>query len=332
MEGWGDYFGDTPNHNGERTSPTPVHLPGRVVQIASSNSDEFALLSNGRVYEWGLGEDGELGNGSRSDSLTKPVRVAFPAGVSIAFLAEDAMPYNTSLAVDTNGNAWGWGDNSYGSLCLGDTVPRTRPVQLPFNHVTAVAGAGDHALYDSDGTVYACGTNHSGDLGIGSTKHSFVPTKVSALPVGQVTELVASSTNSGALLKDGTYFDWGFNGSGQLGDGESGTFSTTPVRVALPAGVANAAQGGSSYSNGQTLVTLTNGSVWTWGNDTWGQLGDGGDVAQPSPIPLVPLAGVAYVEVATGGATSYGVTASGDVYAWGCNTRGRSAMGRSVLT
>jgi alpha-tubulin suppressor-like RCC1 family protein len=305
------------------------------VQIASSNSDEFALLSNGRVYEWGLGEDGELGNGSRSDSLTKPVRVAFPVGVSIAFLAKDAMPYNTSLAVDTNGNAWGWGDNSYGSLCLGDTLPRIRPVELPFNHVTAVAGAGDHALYDADGTVYACGTNHSGDLGIGSTKHSFVPAKVSALPVGQVTELVASSTNSGALLSDGTYFDWGFNGSGQLGDGESGTFSTTPVRVTLPADVADAAQGGSSYSNGQTLVTLTNGSVWTWGNDTWGQLGDGGDVAQPSPIPLVPPAGVAYVEVATGGATSYGVTASGDVYAWGCNTRGEignGTVGTDVLS
>jgi alpha-tubulin suppressor-like RCC1 family protein len=68
------------------------------------------------------------------------------------------MPFDTGLAVDTKGHAWGWGDNQGGELCLGNHKQHLTPVRLPFSHVTAVAGAFDHALYDARGQVWASST------------------------------------------------------------------------------------------------------------------------------------------------------------------------------
>ena len=127
------------------------------------------------------------------------------------------MPYDTGLAVNTRGNVWGWGDNGGGELCLGNTTEYAAPVELPLAGVTALAGASNHALYDARGTVYACGQNVDGDLGDGTRYNSTTPRRVARLGGLPVTTLVASFANSGALLSDGRYFDWGFNGSGQLG-------------------------------------------------------------------------------------------------------------------
>ena len=120
------------------TSPASVRLPGRVAEVASSNSSEYALLANGSVYAWGLGNAGQLGDGATKDSFTKPVRVRFPARVKIASLPIDVMPFDTGLAVDTTGHVWGWGDNQGGELCLGNRQKHLTPVRLPFSHVTAV--------------------------------------------------------------------------------------------------------------------------------------------------------------------------------------------------
>ena len=87
-------------------------LPGKVAEVATSNSTEYALLTNGTVYAWGQGDHGELGDGATTNSFTTAVQVEFPAGVTIASLPTDAMPYDTALAVDTNGNVWGWGRNA----------------------------------------------------------------------------------------------------------------------------------------------------------------------------------------------------------------------------
>ena len=194
-------------------------VPGPVAEIGTSNSTEYALLTNGSLYAWGLGTQGQLGDGRRANSLERPVLVRFPAGVRIASIPADVMPYDTGLAVDSRGNVWGWGENGGGELCLGNTRLHRTPVRLPLTGVTALAGASNHALYDAHGTVYACGQNVNGDLGDGSRRNSTIPVKVKRLHGSSVTRLVASFANSGALLADGRYFDWGFDGTGQLGDG-----------------------------------------------------------------------------------------------------------------
>ena len=124
---------------------------------------------------------------------------------------------------------------------------------------------------------------------------------------------MASFANSGALLNNGEYFDWGYNAKGQLGSGRLGGQSDVPVRVRLQAAVVQVAQGGSIWFNGQTLVMLSNGSLWAWGADDFGQLGDGRKRAQPSPIRFQSPAGVTYESIATGSATSYAISTTGAV-------------------
>src|SRR6202034_1539610 len=113
--------------------------------------------------------------------------------VQIASLPTDVMPFDTAMAVDTNGNAWGWGLNERGELCLGNDALQPVTVELPLPNVTALAGAWNHAVYDSNGRVYSCGDGSSGVLGDGGTRASEVPVRVLGLNGVTVTALVSSA-------------------------------------------------------------------------------------------------------------------------------------------
>jgi alpha-tubulin suppressor-like RCC1 family protein len=333
VEHWGSFFGASKNVNYDlAVSPVAVTVPGTVAQIGTSNSTQYALLTNGSLYAWGLGNEGQLGDGGLANSFSKPVLVRFPSGVKIASIPADAMPFDAALAVDTEGNVWGWGQNGQGELCLWNPRTYTVPVKLPLSQVTALAGASNHVLYDADGTVYSCGGNGAGDLGDGSRRSSATPVKVAGLDGALVTRLVASFANSGALLSNGEYFDWGYDGNGQLGDGQFQRSSDVPVRVKLPDPVTQVAQGGSIWDNGQTLVMLSNGSLWAWGANFSGQLGVGTTLAQASPVRFYPPAGVTYKTLATGAITSYAISTTGKVYAWGASPVGQVGNGGRVTT
>ncbi len=328
---WGAFFGDRYGDT-DLTSVPEAMRPAdnsRVVQVASSNSDVYELLADGTVWAFGQGTYGELGDGRTGNAFTAPVRVAFPAGVSIAFLATDAMPYDTALAVDTAGNAWGWGLNQRGELCLGNEQQYKTPVQLPLTGVTTLAGAGDHAVYDARGRVVSCGSGRNGVLGDGKTASSTTPVPVTGLNGAMVTQLVSAFDNAGALTSSGTFYDWGFSPAGQLGNGTTGGYSAVPVRVIILdfALITQVAEGGSSPGNGQTLAKLADGTTWAWGNDTWSQLGDAGIRAQAYPVEFFPPSGVTYAALASGGTTSYAIDTTGKVWAWGNGKNGQIGNG-----
>jgi Regulator of chromosome condensation (RCC1) repeat len=331
VEHWGVVFGDINGFWDLHKTPVTVTLPGKVTQIGTSNSDEYALLSDGSVYAWGMNLQGQLGDGKDVNSFETPVRVDFPKGVKIAFLATDAMPYDSALAVDTSGHAWAWGDNSGGEFCLGNTREYFTPVELPFSDVTLLAGADAHALFYSRGTAYSCGDNVQGDLGDGNTAASTTPVRITGLGKSRVTALVASFDNSGALLANGQYYDWGYNADGQLGSGKAGGWSDVPVHVQLPGPVTQVALGGSIWHNGQTLALLRGGALWAWGADWSYQLAQGTRGTQPVPVQVILPKGVRFTMLATGSGTCYGVTRAGNVYAWGANYDGQIGDGSLIL-
>jgi alpha-tubulin suppressor-like RCC1 family protein len=329
VQHWGAYA-DLFTIRDVRTRPVGLRLPGRVAEISTSNSTDYALLTNGQVYAWGLGKHGQLGNGRTGNSFRHPVRVQFPPGVRIKSIPIDVMPYDIGLALDTTGHVWGWGLNNAGQLCLGGTRMHTRPVKLPFADVTSYAGAGGHAQYEAHGRVYACGLNHEGELGDGTVKSSTRPVVVRLPRSAQVRKLVASYANSGAVLANGTYYDWGLNAAGQVGIGTRGGPVAMPVQVKLPHRVRQVFQGGSLPRNGQTLALLSNGALYAWGDGRQYQLGTGNTRSQPLPVLVGLPAGLSFRVVATGGATSYGITRHGNVFAWGANGLGQVGNGSTT--
>jgi alpha-tubulin suppressor-like RCC1 family protein len=307
-------------------TPTPVAgITGRVVQIATSNSNGYALTSSGTVWAWGVASYGELGDGTTPAYSTRAVKVDFPTGIKITSLA-NPMPFDGALAIDAHGHAWGWGLNPNGDLCLSGDM-ELRPVELPLRDVTLATGARTHALFSSGGKVYACGSGQYGVLGTGSTADSSVPVPVVGLPsTAQVTALTSSWEGSGALLSTGAYYNWGYNAVGQLGNGTT-TDSAVPVMVSLPAAVRQVFQGGSGAKNGQTMAILGNGSVWAWGSNDRGQLGDGTLVSSDLPVRVDVPRGVTFVQVNSGGYASYAIDSNGRLWVWGENTSGQLGTG-----
>jgi alpha-tubulin suppressor-like RCC1 family protein len=312
----------------ELPRPTDVAgIAGRVVQIATSNSDGYALTSDGAVWAWGVASFGELGNGTTPTDSSRAVRVRFPAGVRIARLA-NPMPFDGALAIDRHGHAWGWGLDAFGDLCLTPLI-LTRPAELPLRDVSLATGARIHSLFDAHGTLYACGNGADGVLGTGSTASSTTPVRVVGLPSGaHVTALTSSWQGSGVLLSNGAYYDWGYNAAGQLGD-RSTSDSAVPVRVRLPGAVQQVFQGGSGPTNGQTIVLLKNGTVWTWGNGSNGQLGIGTTGNALRPVQVKLPRGVRFTTVNSGGYATYAIDSTGRLWDWGGNRNGQLGIGGS---
>jgi len=222
------------------------------------------------------------------------------------------------MAIDTSGNVWGWGSNNGDELCL--SGEQLLPVELPLSHVTLATGGGWHSLYDAGGVLYQCGGNE------GTVDPT--PTVVTGLPSGTIRTLVSSYEDSGALMSNGAYWDWGLNDNGQIGDGTTVT-TETPFHVL--SGVAQVAQGGSAGGNGQTIAILTSGTVKEWGANGDGQLCNG-TVGGPvlTPQTLVPPAGVTLESVASGGATTYLLDSAGRL--WACGRDSSGQIGDGSLT
>jgi alpha-tubulin suppressor-like RCC1 family protein len=291
----------------------------------------YALTSAGTVWAWGGEAQGALGNGTSGTGYeTTPVQVQFPAGVSIASLPSP-MPQKTGMAIDTNGNVWGWGAAGSSDLCgiaKDQTVPQMVTAPALRDDVTLASGQNNHAIYyTSTGQLYACGNNNAGQLGDDTFTSSTSPVLVTGLPAEQVISVQTAWEDSGALMADGSYWDWGYNKAGQLGDGSTAA-SDVPVQVSLPAAVTAVSQGGSLSDNGQTVALLANGTVYSWGENAYGQLGTGSFKHHQSlPVATVVPAGITFVSVNSGGASEYAIDSTGDVWAWGQNNEGQLGIG-----
>lgn len=306
------------------------------VQISASTSHSLALASDGSVWAWGDSFYGQIGDGTK-DTRMEPVQVVatWPAGVTI--LSVSAAVYH-SVALASDGSVWAWGLNGGGQLGNGTTIDSPVPVRVNpswpagvtiesisagFYHTVAVA---------SDGSVWAWGANLQGQLGDGTTDNRNEPVRVVAnWPAGITLESVDGGfTHTTAVASDGSVWAWGDNNYGQLGNG-SNTASATPVQAVAkwPAGV----KIGSTTAGGfHSAAVATDGTVWSWGDNIFGQLGDGTSSAQAAPVQVVASwpAGVGIKGVSAGSGQSIAVATDGSVWAWGFNGSGQLGDGTTT--
>ncbi|MGV8911288.1 MAG: RCC1 domain-containing protein [Rhodoglobus sp.] len=286
----------------------------------------IALGTDGNAYAWGLNLSGQLGDGTTTDRPT-PALVQTPPGVTFTQVSAGA---EHSLAVGSDGNTYSWGSSPYGALGDGPLASRLTPglVRLPLGVTFTKVSAGyNHSLaLGSDGNAYAWGHNNSGQLGEGTTTSRLNPKIVIAPSAVTFTEIAGGSQHSVALASDGTAYAWGRNSDGQLGDGTL-TAHILPAAVVLPSGVSLTDIGaGSDHAVG----VGSNGSVYAWGNNDNGQLGDLTTTNRLAPVRVEFAPGIAITEVSTALAHSTAVGSDNTIYAWGLNTHGE--LGDSTTT
>jgi alpha-tubulin suppressor-like RCC1 family protein len=250
---------------------------------------------------------------------TAGVAVSLVAGLPTAATAAVCPP---PVSILNHAGALGWGFNPNGEVGTGTAGPPVlSPKQvsgLTANIAQVTAGPYHGLAATRDGLVWAWGFNRYGQLGDGTTEDRATPALVSGL--GCVIQVTAAADTSFALKADGTVWSWGSNAQGELGTGGGNGITLTPVQIPGLTGITKIDAG-----EGYALALRQDGSVWAWGNNIFGQLGDGTYTERHTPVPVAGINSA--TKIAAGGFTSYVVGTNGTVESWGSNEFGQLGIG-----
>lgn len=234
---------------------------------------------------------------------------------------------NHSAVIKADGSLWTWGNNSYGQLGIGSTSPRHTPIQVgtATNWVSVSAGSNHTAAIKADGSLWTWGSSSYYQLGIGSTSSEYMPKQVGTDGDSDWASVSAGDINTYAIKMDGSLWAWGSNLEGQLGDGYSshdsfGTSSRRPKQVGTDRDWASVSAGTYYY----VTAIKTNGSLWTWGHNLYGQLGTPTSRwHQNSPKQV----GTGFTSVSAGYQHTVSLKAGGSLWTWGRNNYGELGNG-----
>ncbi|HEU4510285.1 MAG TPA: S8 family serine peptidase [Pyrinomonadaceae bacterium] len=269
----------------DRARPVRVGTLTNVTAIAAGAFYGAAVKTDGTVWIWG--STGGLGSTNFVVNTT-PVQLT-----GIDSVKGISAGGNHLLMLKNDKTIWAAGDNSRGQLGDGTTTNRPSPVQVAgLTNVSQIAAGGSEfsLALKEDGTVWAWGIHFNGQLGPGGGNLNFDPhpnaIQVTGLPAG-ITAIAAGNEFCLALANDGTIWSWGSNSNFQLGRGTQ--FSQNPTPLQIPNfGNVSAVAAGAAHG----VALKTDGSVWCWGNNFEGQLGDGSQITRLAPVRVLGLESV----------------------------------------
>lgn len=354
--GWGD------NTNGELGTPTyywtAVSSPIQVGSLStwstvspSGGYGIYAIKNDGTLWVWGSQQSAQnsLGLGTTTAiTYSSPVQVG-----SLTNWSKISSSTTGAMAVKTDGTLWGWGNNARGQIGNGSTVFTSSPVQVGTLSTwasvacknTGAFSPGSTAAIKTDGTLWVWGANESGQHGRGNTTRQSSPVQVGSLTnwaqVDMVYNGIATAPADGiaaAVKTDGTLWTWGAGGGGGLGGLASGAGTTvtrsSPVQVGSLTNWSQVALGHSSTGVGQyfALAVKTDNTLWGWGNNADGSLGNGTTVSVSSPVQIGTLSDWSSISVTSVGNDQQirAIKTDGTLWAWGDNTLGQFGDGTTV--
>ena len=284
--------------------------------ISLGEVNSAVIMPDGSLWAWGGNAFGQLGDGTTYDRNV-PVQIGLDtdwASVSVGA--------GFTVATKSDGSLWYWGaswDDVMNGNLGSSTYRITKPTQIGTNTdwSNVVVGYSHILALKTDGSLWAWGRNRFGQLGDGTTIERSVPVQV-----GSDTDwasIVASNIHTMAIKQDGSLWAWGYNAGGMFGDGTSSDryspLQTTPIKIGTDTDWMMIATGGS-----HTAALKRDGSLWTWGTNQVGQLGDGTTINRYNPAQIGTYIGWKYVSVGSG--TTLAIKEDGSLWAWGNNTRG----------
>jgi len=343
---WGSSFSGELGNGTTNTSLTPVAVTSSgalagesIVEISGTSSTFCALTASGKVFCWGNGGSGQLGNGTTSNSPV-PVAVDMSGALAGKIVTQVAVLTSAACALTSDGAVYCWGSNSFGELGDGTTNNRTVPTPVLASGVlagrtaTSLAPGGFAtvcAVLDN-GTLSCWGAGIFGQMGNGTTEVRYVePTLVNMTGVfdgKMIAQAAVGWFQVCAVTTDNVLSCWGRNVEGQLGNGTFDDSSTPTLAVVtgLSGQVISSINGG-TYS---MCLTTTVGGAYCWGKNTRGQLGDGTLINRNVPTSVDMsgiLAGERVATIAVSSESGCATTTTGRAACWGQNQFGQLGTG-----
>ena len=322
LYGWGS------NANGrlgdgtvvDRSSPVQIGASTTWSSVSSgTGSGAHAIKLDGTLWGWGANNNGQVGDNT-GVSRSSPVQIGALTNwyqVSSGFCV---------AAIKTDGTLWTWGLNFYGSLGInqGALSYNSSPVQVgaltTWAQVSANFGSRMAAI-KTDGTLWAWGRNNNGQVGDGTTVHRSSPVQVGALTNWSYVSVSGYHTH--ATKTDGTFWSWGVAGQGRLGDNQALSARSSPIQIGSLTNWDKPACG-----NRHTIAQKTDGTLWGWGENTYGRIGDGTTANRSSPVQIGALTD--WLQAVGGYQHSVGVKTDGTLWAWGRNSSGELGIGNTI--
>lgn len=287
--GWGSNAAGQLGVGTSTNSTVPVLVEGfdgvSIEKVSTGIAHTLALDVNGQIWAWGNNSSGRLGDGTETDRLL-PVQIAGPQNIVFNDIAAGVFH---SIALDTNGQAWAWGSNTFGKLGDGTTVNRLVPtaVMMPADiNFTEISGGSDHSVaLASSGNVWAWGSNELAQLGSGSLLSSAIPVQVDFPAGSQIETIMTGHYHNLAITSDDELWGWGSSSSGRLGSGFTTATVEAPIALQTPENTGIYLL--SANRNHSLAVSLGSSKPYAWGRNDNGQLGNGTTASVQSTLQQV---------------------------------------------
>ena len=292
--------------------------------ISAGVEHSVAICDEGILWAWGNNRFGQLGDGTTT-------RRHAPVRIMDDVLSVSAGDFHT-IALRNDGSVWSWGLNGVaGRLGCGATIRRNEPRRIKDNVVAIAAGGNHNAAITADGVLWTWGENVNGALGDGTTINRLSPVRI----IDDVKYVSVGSGATMAVRSDGSLWTWGDNRWAQLGDGTT-TRRLSPVRimeniVSVSAGGGDITGAGiiqASVNPGRAMAVDSDGVLWGWGENTFGQLGDGTIIHRLTPHKIMDDV----ISVSTGANSAMAIRSDGSLWGWGRNPLGHGALGDGTTT
>jgi len=293
-------------------------------QVACGSYFTAAIKTDNTLWSWGRGDSGQLGDNTNINRSSPVQTVTF--GTDWKQVSTCASPVaSANAAIKTDGTLWCWGKNAYGQLGDNTIADKSSPVQTiayGINWKQVACGMYHTAAIKTDGTLWCWGGNN-GKLGDNTTANKSSPVQTIAYGTNWK-QVACSQYNTAAVKTDGTLWCWGAGTNGRLGNNTTTDRSSPVQTITFGTNWKQVACG-----NGHTAAVKTDGTLWCWGDNAYGRLGDNTTINKSSPVQTITF-GTNWKQVSAGYTHTAAIKTDGTLWTWGRNNNNQ--LGDSTTT